>query len=196
MTNEAPIMIELSRARRFALLLATTMSPLPALAADLPFHVAASLGRTEVGDVNGVSIDDSATAFRLSTGYRFVSWLGLEGAYVNLGTLESSVEFAPGTTAPVEASADGFEMAAVVHIPVSDKLAATAQAGVLWWNSDTRIGSTGTDDSGNDFAWGVGVEYAIKSTFAVDGGWRRYAVDEVDADTIWIGVQLRFGDAE
>ena len=70
----------------------------------------------------------------------------------------------------------------------------TAQAGVLWWTGDTSIAGDASSNSGNDRTWGVGAEYAFGPTFAGTAGWRSYSVDNVDADAIWLGMMIRFGD--
>jgi hypothetical protein len=167
----------------------------PATAQDRPFHVEVNLGRTTIDDIDGISIDESATAFRLGTGYRFLPWLGIAGAFVDLGTIESTVDVGAGTPQPIEASADGFELALTGQLPLTETFALTAQAGVLWWTGDSSVGGISSSDSGNDSTWGVGAEYAFGPTFTVTANWRRYKIDNVDADTIWLGMMLRFGDA-
>jgi opacity protein-like surface antigen len=185
-----------THARRFIGLLLTAGLLSQANAADLRFHVEADAGLSEVGDADDVSIDDTATAFRFGTGYRFTDWLRIDGAYVNLGTFEASPELAPGAPVALEASADGFEVLAVGRIPVVGELSATLQAGILWWSSEITIDGSRENDSGNDLAWGLGLEYAFRPSLQVTGGWRRYDVDGVDVDALWLGLMLRFGDAQ
>jgi opacity protein-like surface antigen len=167
----------------------------PAAAQDRPFYVEPNIGRTSIDDLGGARINESATAYRLGTGYRFLPWLGAAGAFVNLGTVNSSVDVGSGTPLAVEASADGFEVVLTGQLPLTDALALTAQAGFLWWKGDTSIDGLASSDSGNDFTWGVGAEYAFTPTLAATTSWRRYSIDNVDADTIWLGILVRFGDA-
>jgi Outer membrane protein beta-barrel domain len=176
-------------------MIALATAAVPAAAQDRRFHVEADLGRVSVNDIDGVPIDDSTMAFRLGTGYRLLDWLGVSGAYVDLGTIESSVDTGTGAPLSVEASASGFELTLSGHIPLTDALALTADTGVLWWTGDTNVGGTSSHDNGNDFTWGVGAEYAFGPSLALSAGWRRYKVEEVDADSIWLGMVLRFGDA-
>lgn len=173
----------------FAVAIAT-----PAIAGDRPFHVAVSAGRTDIGDIDSIAVDDSATAFSLATGYRFVDWLGIEAAYVNVGTVRSTVEIPAATQ--LKATADGFEVTMVARLPMGDAWAARARAGVFWWNSDASLGDESSNTNGNDLTWGLGVEYAFGPAFSVTADWTRHVVNDVDADTIWLGVMLHFGDVD
>jgi hypothetical protein len=168
----------------------------PAAAQDRPFHVEANLGRASVDDIDGIPLSESSTAFRLGTGYTFRNWIGIAGAFVDLGTIESTVDIGSGSPALVKASANGFELTLTGRVPLTDAFALTADAGVLWWTGDSSVDGTSSSDSGNDFTWGVGAEYALGPVFAVTADWRRYTVDNVDADAIWLGAMLRFGDAQ
>lgn len=176
-------------------LVALAVAAAPAMAEDRPFHVEADVGRMSVDDIDGVPVSESATAFRFGTGYRFLPWLGIAGAYVDLGTIASTVDIGTGSPIPVKASADGFEVILTGRVPLTDTLALTAHAGVLWWTGDSNVGGIASSDSGDDSTWGVGAEYAFGPKFAVTGGWRRYTVDNVDTDAAWLGLMLRFGDA-
>jgi hypothetical protein len=167
----------------------------PAAAQDRPFFVDANVGRVSIDDLDGIPLHKSTTAFRLGTGYRFLPWLGVAGAYVDLGTIDSTIDIGIGTPQAIAASADGFEVTLTGFVPLTDALALTAHVGVLWWTGDTSVAGTVSSDSGNDSTWGIGAEYAFGPTIAATAGWRRYAVDSVDADALWLGVMLRFGDA-
>ena len=164
-------------------------------AQDRPFYVEGNIGRTSVDDLEGASINESTTGLRLATGYRFSKWFGVGGAYVNLGTIKSSIDVGGGTV-PVKASADGFEVTLNGRVPLTEALALTAHAGILWWAGDTSVGGVAASDSGNDPTWGVGVEYAFGPTFVGTAGWRRFSVDNVDAGTVWLGAMVRFGEAD
>lgn len=168
----------------------------PAIAVEDPFHVEADVGRVTVDDIGDARIDESSTYFRLATGYLFLPWLGISGAFVDLGTIDSRVAIGGGTAIPVKASANGFELAVNGRIALSDTLSLRADAGVLRWKGDTRIGGVAEHESGSDSAWGLGVEYAFASRFMLTGGWRRYRIDDVDADTTWVGLKVRFGDTQ
>jgi hypothetical protein len=131
----------------------------------------------------------------LGTGYRFSRWFGVAGAYVNIGTIESTIAVAPGFLVPLEASADGFEVALTGHVPVSESFSLTAEFGMLWWTGDTSIDGAKSLENGNDTTFGIGAEYALGPTFTITANWRRYTIDDVDADTAWLGVRVNFGDS-
>jgi hypothetical protein len=167
----------------------------PAAAQDRPFYVEANIGRASIEDIGGFSINESATAYRLGTGYRFQPWLGIAGAFVDLGCIDSTVDPGTGMPQPIEASAKGFEVALTGQLPLTDAFALTAQAGVLWWTGESSVAGLASSESGNDPTWGVGAEYVLKPTFTITANWRRYTIDDVDANTIFLGMMVRFGDA-
>lgn len=177
-----------------ALLLATVFLVSSANAEDRPFHVGASVGQSSVDDIDGVSIDDSATAFRFDTGYRFSSWFGIDAAYVNMGTLEADVVIVPGVTSAFEASTDGFELGVFGRIPLGEKFALTGRVGNYWWSADLSIDGVESSESGNDVTYGVGAEFTFNPSFALTADWRRYSLDDVDIDFAMLGLALRFGD--
>ena len=178
---------------------ALSVATAPAAAQEPSFHVEANVGTVNVDSINaeGLEIDESTTAFRLGTGYRFLPWIGVSGAFVDLGSIDTTVDI--GVGAPqletVEASADGFEVTLTGYIPITDSLSAIVHGGVLWWTADTVFADINDSANGNDFTWGVGMEYSFKPTFAVTAGWRSYKLDDVDTDAVWLGMMIRFGDA-
>lgn len=190
-------MFELSACRRVAFAAVSVLLTSVVAAQDRPFHVEANLGQASVDDVDGLPIDDADTAYRLATGYAFLDWFGITGGFVDLGTVEASIDISgPGTPLPIEASADGFEVTLSGRLTLTDALAVTVNAGIFWWTSDTRIAGAADSDSGNDSTWGLGAEYALRPDLAVTAGWRRYTVDDVDADAAWLGLMVRFGEAD
>jgi hypothetical protein len=64
----------------------------PSLAQDSPFYVEANIGGASVDDIDGLSIDESMTALRFGTGYRFTPWFGISGSYVDLGSFNAMVD--------------------------------------------------------------------------------------------------------
>ena len=179
-----------------AVLLAAFTFVAPANAGDRPFHIAANVGQSSLDDVDGVRIDDSTTAFRLDTGYRFSDWFGIDAAYVNMGTLDANVEIQPGTTSLFEASVDGFELGLVGRIPLGDKFAVFGRIGNYWWSGDATIGGVTSSESGNDVSYGIGAEFAINPSLVLTADWRRYSLDDVDLDAAMLGLVVRFGEAD
>ena len=179
-----------------AVLLATFTFVAPANAGDRPFHVAANVGQSSIDDADGIRIDDSATAFRLDTGYRFSNWFGFDAAYVNMGTLDANVEVQPGTTSSFEASADGFELGLVGRIPLGDKFAVFGRIGNYWWSGDVTIDGVESSESSSDVSYGIGAEFAIRPSFVLTADWRRYTLDDVDLDAAMLGLVVRFGEAD
>ena len=92
-----------------------------------------------------------------------------------------------------EAEAKGVELGLVGRVPLGDKFALTAKAEMFWWNSDTNVGGQSDSDSGNDFTYGVGVDWALNDMFVVTGAWQKYDISDVDVDLLVLGFRLRFG---
>jgi hypothetical protein len=147
-----------------------TLVALPAFAADNGFYLGGSVGQTSI-DVNNIgdgntdfSGDD--TSYKVFGGYRFLTFLAVEGSYVDLGapSKDLSSENATYTT-----DITGYDFYAVGMLPlgIADIF---AKAGMVDWDAKTTIddatGSHSVSDSGSDPAYGVGVQFRIKS-FAI-----------------------------
>lgn len=162
---------------------------------DRPFHVEANVGRATIDTIDGIALDETTTAYRLGTGYRALSWLGISASYVNLGSLEANVSVDVAPSLLLRAAADGFEITASGHLPLTDSISLIAEIGTLWWSSDTAVDTFKETDSGRDSTWGAGIEYAFRQTMEATASWRRFTIDRTDIDTAWIGMRVRFGDA-
>lgn len=184
------------RRPRLPLFLYVALSiPVSAAAQDRPFFVEADIGRVSVDEIEEFPIDESTLAFRLGTGYHFLPWLGVSGAFVDLGKIESTFDAGNSASQRLETSADGFEVTVTGRIPLTEQFALTAQTGMFWWAADSDVGGVTASNSDHDVTWGVGAEYAIGLAFAATASWRRFALGNVDADAAWLGFLVRFGDA-
>ncbi len=175
----------------FSLLLVSYMIAAP-VRADRPFNVQVDVGRSNVSD-SSVPLDEDATGFRLTAGYQIVPWLAVDLGYVDFGMFESNLIDPNGPPIPLEGSADGLELGLVGRVPLGDKFALTGRAGMLWWNSDVVVGGVPQSDSGNDFAYGLGVEMALNQRFVVTGAWQKFDIADTDVDLFSLGLRLRFG---
>jgi OOP family OmpA-OmpF porin len=132
------------------------------------------------------SYKDRDNAFSVFAGYDFNRYLGVEAGYADLGKLEYT-----GHT-PLEASAP--YLVAVGKLPLTEKVALYAKAGVNRWNLDNANPAlTGTaDDSGTDATYGLGVQYRINDRFALRGDYSRLVVGEMDIDVAQVQAVVRF----
>ena len=165
---------------------------------DPGFYVGGSVGQASLNEsVNStISIDDEDTSFRLSAGYSFSDYFAVEGGYIDFGEVSDSFTVA-GVTGRVEAEADGFDLALVGSLPVSEKFSLTGRAGYLFWDADVKATATGVptisdSEDGNDLFFGIGAEYRFTDQWSLTGGWDRYELDDVDFDNLHVGVRYRF----
>lgn len=163
-------------------------------AAEKPYHVGVDITRSEADDVQGLRIDDSATGFRLATGYRFAPWFGVEAAFIDFGELDTDVSVG-GVPMRLEAEADGFEVALIGRLPIGQRFALSAGLGNLWWSADTSVAGIRADDSDDDFFYRLGADFMVSERFSLTAGWHSYELDEVEIDTVSLGAQVRFGEA-
>jgi len=145
-----------------------TLFTLPAAAADNGFYLGLSAGRAALntGDLGNAEVEGDANAYKLFAGYRFLNFLAVEGAYVDLGTAEDDQE---STSTHYEAGVNGFELQGMAFLPlgIADIF---VKAGLFNWNADLEGIIAGEPDSvsadGTDPVYGAGFQLRFKS-FAV-----------------------------
>jgi opacity protein-like surface antigen len=64
----------------------------------------------------------------------------------------------------------------------------------VFWDSDTKVSGSGSDsDSGNDTAYGAGLEFIFGKHFGVRGEYERYDIQDTDkVETYSVGADFRF----
>jgi OOP family OmpA-OmpF porin len=175
--------------RRFELLVALVglfaLFALPAVAADNGFYLGASVGQTqleidELGeDVESADFSGDDMAYKVFAGFRFITFLGLEGAYRDFGAPEDEVAELDGT---VTADLTGYDVAAVGYLPlgIADIF---AKAGMIAWDADLSLDAGGSSvsvsDDGEDPFYGLGFQLRFKS-FAVRAEVEYFDVEDVD----------------
>jgi opacity protein-like surface antigen len=141
----------------------------PATAADNGFYLGASVGQMGIKineDTDEIDFSGDDTAFKVFAGFRFITFLGVEGSYVDLG---APSEFLEGLDATIETDITGYDGFVVGYLPlgIADIF---AKAGVIAWDASIS-GQIGDEtqresDDGTDPAYGIGVQFRIKS-FAI-----------------------------
>ncbi len=58
------------------------------------------------------------------------------------------------------------------------------------------VGGVPQSDSGNDFAYGLGVEMALNQRFVLTGDWQNYKSSDADIELLSLGLQFQFGSAD
>ncbi len=147
---------------------------LPAAAADNGFYLGASFGQSGIkindvdDDLDGVDFSGSATAFKVFAGFRFLTFLAVEGSYVDFGAPDDYLEALDGT---VQTDVTGYDAFAVGLLPlgIADIF---AKVGFISWDASIsgQVGGEAQSESedGTDPAYGLGVQFRIKS-FAIRG---------------------------
>lgn len=143
-------------------------------------NAGASLTDSEV-DETGFNADD--TNWKVFGGWRSSSreWFGIEAQYVEFGEFD----FGPGISLK-STSLDVFALAAfdVWRFELFGK------AGLAWW--DTDVSGSSSDDSGTDFAYGVGAAFRLGDRVHIRGEWEVFELDNTDLDMFSLGLDFKF----
>jgi OOP family OmpA-OmpF porin len=175
--------------RRFGLPIALTgllgLLAFPAVAADNGFYLGGSVGQTqleidELGeDIESADFSGDDMAYKVFAGFRFITFLGVEGSYRDLGKPEDEVAALDGT---VTADLTAYDVAAVGFLPlgIADIF---AKAGMAAWDAELNLDagdiSESVTDDGEDPFYGLGFQLRFKS-FAVRAEIEYFDVEGVD----------------
>jgi OOP family OmpA-OmpF porin len=172
----------------FLILLAPT-----AYAQDNGPFIGASIGSAGLDDdFDGLSIDESGTAFRIVAGWRFNEYFALEGGYHDFGDFEQAF-VVDGEDLNVALSADGFTLGAVGSIPLSERFSLMGRAGMFFWdgNADINNVSQATPEDSNLF-FGAGLNFQLSQKVQLTGDWTRYDLEDTASNVFSVGLQYRF----
>jgi len=168
--------------------LTLSLASLPALAADNGFYLGAGVGQGAVEvQESGFDFDGDDTAYKIIAGFRPLDFFAVEVNYIDLGTAEDNVggvNFQADTT--------GVDAFAVFFLPIS-AVDLFAKAGFISWQLDVSASGFGSvDDSGEDFAYGVGAQVRFGS-LAGRLEYERFEIQDTDTvDMISLGLTWTF----
>ena len=140
-----------------ASLVSALAMPLAAHAgAESGIYLGAGVGDTNIsGPLDSDNLDFDSTGYKILLGYNFgvvpLIDLAVEGAYVNLG------EESRGNVKFEQTSWNGFGLAGLSFGPIG----LFVKAGMAAWDTETRIGSVKTSDSGTDPVYGLGARLQL-----------------------------------
>ena len=161
--------------------------------AEEGFYIGGAFGKAYLDEnIEGIRIDADSSTFRFYGGYGFTSHFGVEVAYLDLGTFRDTINVG-GIDVPVSVSADGFSLAGVGTIPLSERFSAMARIGFYFHDGKaTAAGITENDPSEANPFVGIGLAYGLSDIVDVN-----IAVDYLntsDADPViaMVGLTLRF----
>ena len=201
-----------------AIVLASTAT-LANAADDSNWYVGAGIGKSNASNLSSVdttlagygqtgvsSLGDSATAWKLYTGYQASRYLGFEGAYANLGqySLNTAVS-APlaGTGAGTWQANNVWSLAAIGYLPLNDKFSAFGKLGLAYSNVNFTYSGPATAISASKNSssplYGLGVKYDLGNNMALRGEVERYqnvgdsGVTGQTSVNVWsLGIQYKF----
>jgi OOP family OmpA-OmpF porin len=233
----------------FGLLAALALVSGPVMAADAGFYVGGSLGQSsfdlkksdadgfmveafalageELGidvayDIESSKLDDSDTAFSFFVGYRFMPYLAVEAAWLDLGEAKynsfgevtaddgTEVLVADAETA-LNWNSSGPVLSALAIWPISEQWEVFGRLGAYF--ADTEIDFTLTipdptepfaasaseSESTTEFIWGLGVDFIFLDNFAARLEYQmipdlgdKNTTGEADADLINLGLLYKF----
>lgn len=162
--------------------LVALVSGLPAMAADNGFYLGASVGQSALrtsDELEDIEISGEDMAFKVFAGYRFLTFLAVEGSYLDLGAPDDTL---PGLDGTVEIDVTGFDAFAVGLLPlgVADIF---VKAGMIAWEAELNADIAGfpetLSDDGTAPAYGVGLQFRIGS-FAIRGELEYFDIEDTD----------------
>jgi OOP family OmpA-OmpF porin len=161
--------------------------------AESGFTLAASIGSAELSeDFDGFDVDTSSTAYRITAGWRFSDYLAIEAGYHNFGKFEQTFDIA-GTPTEISLKADGFTFGGVGSLPLGDRFALFARAGVFFWDGDADINSvTQATPEDTNLYLGAGARLALNERLSLTADGSRYDLDDTSSIVFSVGFDIRF----
>jgi len=147
------------------------------------------------------STDDSDTGWKGFVGYRFLKFLSVELAYVDLGEFSINAQsdgtgiFAPGDVR-FSADSDTIALQAMGILPLGERFSIYAKYGYHKWDAKLRASdslTSGSDsEDGEDPMYGLGVNFGLKGAGSIRLEYELYEIDDVDVDLISVAFAFRF----
>lgn len=150
---------------------------LPVAAADNGFYIGGAVGYSDIttGDLTSFNASDNANGYKVFVGARFIHFLGIEGQWVDFGTIKGN------NTPGAEAKIKGYGLTAVGYIPIVF-FDIYGKAGLFNSTIDaTNPGTVPADTTrhSDDPVYGLGVQFRIQS-WAIRGEAELYDVKNAD----------------
>lgn len=148
----------------------------------------------------GDEFDDDADLIEGVVGVYISPYFGVEGSYTDFGEFGGDI---------VTTEIDGYGIAAIGRLPVSDSFALYVKGGYFWWDADTSVETPSGDIDGSvdgeEPFYGVGVDFQVVDHFNLSLEYLRYEFDlsdsslpdtiddyETDIDTVKLGAKYLF----
>jgi OOP family OmpA-OmpF porin len=155
---------------------------------------------------SAMDLDERGGAYKVFGGYQFNRYLGVEGGYFNLGKFGFNATTVPDGTLDGRMRVQGLNLDLVGTLPITDRFAVSARAGVQYASVRDQFRGTGAvtvaDPSPSKRAAnlkvGVGLQYAFHPSFILRGEAERYRIDDAvgnkgDINAFMLSVVFPFG---
>jgi opacity protein-like surface antigen len=129
-------------------------------------------------------------------GAQLNQFLGLEASYIDFGSFGGNVG---------KADIDGYGLAIVGRLPITEQLGIYIKGGQLFWDADVRVAGLKQSYDGDEPFYGVGADIKVSEHFVVALEYDRYEIDledstlpapasnwEGDMDTVKLGARFLF----
>ncbi|HKJ88514.1 MAG TPA: outer membrane beta-barrel protein [Gammaproteobacteria bacterium] len=171
------------------------------------FYLGAGVGDfryRQKGSAGGINynFDQSDTAYKAFLGYRFTPYLGVEGAYADLGNPGKRLSNALGGNR-LKFRTQAWYAYLVGYLPIANAFDLFGKAGVADWKVDAKVQGNGFQSqfdkapNGTDFAWGLGAEANLPLNVSVRAEYERIEMNKgpfkkLDNDLISLSLLLHF----
>ncbi len=161
--------------------------------AEEGFYVGGAFGKGYIDEsIDGIRIDTDASSYRIYGGYGFTRNFGVEVAYLDLGTFRETIDVG-GVAVPVSASADGFSLAAVGTLPLSERFSAMGRLGYYFHDGESSVaGITERDSSEESPFIGIGLAFELTEVLDLNVGVDYINTKDADPTIATLGLTLRF----
>lgn len=195
-----------------------------AIPAQAQLYAGASVGRSDISlDRNRISdpfldlgfhsasttSSDTDTAYRAYAGYLFLPYLGVEAAYVDLGSFNFRTKVDPAGSLTGKPSIKGGELSVVGRLPIGERFAVYGRAGVFSARTNTRYSAAGSVElidgaerqhkSSTKPSYAIGASYDFTKNIGMRAEWARYTKlggdltgGQTDANLATIGLTYTF----
>jgi len=196
----------MAQSSKVAMMAAAAGMALGAAPASAEMYVGAGLGdgtieTSENFEEGSINFDESDMAYRIFAGYMFSQYLGVEVAYLDLGSPSQRFGFDGGESGTInvdfKAELTGVSAQGVLAYPF-DVFEVFAKLGIVSYEAEVEAKDVGTgqslnlDDDGEELAYGIGAKYNI-GNFALRADWDIIDAGDVDDVSMWsIGAELSF----
>ena len=133
-----------------------------------------------LGSADIKEIDETDTAYKLVAGWTANQNLGVEVAFIDLGTYQSGL-----------ADAYGVVFDVVGYLPLGNNFNILGKLGMFAWTVDVDM--INASDDGTDLTYGLGVQYDFTNRLFLRGEWEEYFdVSGSDISLLSAGISYTF----